>query len=281
MNTALKMISSTTTGFLSTKSSQADLLSGKIPNGVATALLRYKAPTGLHELFRQSDVKLRELQEVLEFDPSAAAVAYSRGQLPLHILGNNDNLITDPIGKNTATIFACMLHRTYPKAVTTRDSEGLMPFVRVIKDWHCWVYESHAKRKETNKGATNYATTLIGKIGEICNIQMMNSLTTSNSEIRGKNINTPATVDDLSARLCPPGVELWEEVEWSFEIMSIVMDEFGGKGSGRAVQKEKQHGSFRKLDPAAIRGADDGTCNSHCESDPGNTEDPVTVGRGR
>lgn len=109
MNTALKVISNTTTGFLSSKSSQADLLSGNIPNGVARALLRYEAPTRLHELCRQSDVKLRELQEVLECDPSAAAVADSRGQYPLHILGNNDDLITDPIGKNTATVFACML----------------------------------------------------------------------------------------------------------------------------------------------------------------------------
>lgn len=133
-----------------------------------------------------------------------------------------------------------------------------MPFVRVIKDWHCWVYESHAKQKETNKGATNYATTIIGKIGEISNIQKINSLTTSNSEIRGKNVNTPATVDDLSARLCPPGVELWEEVQWSFEIISIFMDEFGGKGGGRVAQKEKQRGSFRKLDATAGRGVDDG-----------------------
>ena len=116
-------------------------------------------PTKLHELCNLPEITLSDLQDELERNPHAVSVQDSNGRLPLHVLGDNDRLVTTPIGRQTATSFCWTLMHAYPLGITTRDNLGHMPFVGVIEDWIHYTYSQHRKKQIRNGSLIGAHTT--------------------------------------------------------------------------------------------------------------------------
>mmetsp|Transcript_7453 Transcript_7453/g.20678 ORF Transcript_7453/g.20678 Transcript_7453/m.20678 type:complete len:985 (+) Transcript_7453:84-3038(+) len=155
-------------------------------------------PTELHHLCSQSFVTADELYECYNKDPKAVGVRDAKGRYPLHILGDNESLITSSGGRQIATSFARHLFEQYPEAITFPDANGDLPFFTLISDWIQWATEKRMK----DESKTNYAARSDGDLD--------NSIFYDSS--RG------------SKRFRFPRVELWEEVEWCFLMISIELD---------------------------------------------------------
>lgn len=197
------------------------------------------APTKLHELCQNPDIALRDLEKELEENPAAAAIKDARGRLPLHILGDNDDLVSSAQGRATASSFASQLIVAYPDAITTNDNDGFMPFVRLISDWHTWVYEKQTQSRGIKKAATNLFG-IIGSIGENF-ASSPKDVTETETEAESEHYSSHDT-STLSSRSFPQ-VEMWEEVKWCFQMLSVAMDEMGGKTDVVTHKFRRRHGS--------------------------------------
>jgi hypothetical protein len=122
-------------------------------------------PTRLHQLCSEDDVTLEELSLALEMDPESAKVKDGKGRYPLHVLGDNDELVSTATGRHTATVFAAQLMAAHPDAMLTLDEQGLMPFVSIVRDWLVWVYRSHEDSRKSNKNSSAYKTGMAAILG--------------------------------------------------------------------------------------------------------------------
>ena len=191
----------------------------------------YLPPTRLHRLCAESDVVLSQLVDELESNPQSASIKDSLGRFPLHVLGLNDDLLSSMIGQATASEFALTLMQAYPDAITTKDDDGFMPFVELIKIWHDWVYDQNAKSKDSARPAFMGADR-IREVFVDMDFSSVNNASRSNDNMgRGASDNRVSNVSETSARSFPT-VDLWNEVEWCFDMLSEAMDEFGGKSGG-------------------------------------------------
>lgn len=125
------------------KAALATKVKCKIPESILEARIEEKShsmrpgssPTMLHELCARENVGLEELFDCLADDPEALRVKDTLGRHPLHILGDNEALITSMSGRETATIFAGHIINEYPSAALNKDNDGFLPFCRIIADW--------------------------------------------------------------------------------------------------------------------------------------------------
>lgn len=191
-------------------------------NSSRSRLIVCDAPTRLHELCQKPDVMLGELQEELEHHPEAVKIKDDRGRLPLHILGDNDDLVSNLLGKVAATTFATQLIHAYPESVVQKDSEGWMPFVRMIYDWHAWIYEEHVKAKQSSQ-ASNAANRLLGAF-----VDDLRGIEERDNREDVSTVSSNARLVNVSSRSFPQ-IDIWDEVIWCFEMLSVAMDELGGK----------------------------------------------------
>ena len=109
---------------------------------------RCETPTKLHDLCSRSEVTLQELQDAVFENPDSVKISDVKRCLPLHILADNDELVSCLVGKATATALAQQLKRAHPSGIAKVDSDGLIPFGRLVKDLQVWLYEAHRKAKE-------------------------------------------------------------------------------------------------------------------------------------
>jgi hypothetical protein len=122
-------------------------------------------PTRLHQLCTECDITLEELSLALEMDPESAKVKDEKGRYPLHVLGDNDELVSTVTGRQTATAFAAQLMAANPDAMLTLDEQGLMPFVSIVRDWLVWVYRSHEDSRKNNKNSSAYTGGMAAILG--------------------------------------------------------------------------------------------------------------------
>jgi hypothetical protein len=158
--------------------------------------------TKLHRLCAEPDVTLQALEDALAAEPQAASTKDSCGQLPLHILGDNNALVSNPQGMYVATTFCLELMRAYPQAITEQDESGLMPFVCLVDDWVVWVYETHKKKTRGGLGA---------QLAELAGGLQSSIVSDDTSRRRSMHMH--------------PEVEVWEEVQWCLAMLSLGMDE--------------------------------------------------------
>lgn len=111
-------------------------------------------PSRLHELCAEPDATLAELIECLENNKEAVALKDETGKLPLHILGDNEGLVSSSQGKQVASAFAWKLMEADPEAMVVLDKHGHMPFVTLIADWVTWVYENHKKLRKAKQAVS-------------------------------------------------------------------------------------------------------------------------------
>jgi len=171
-------------------------------------------PTRLHQLCAQSrGVTLDDLFDCLGDYPDAIKVKDDLGRYPLHILGDNEAMIQSQSGRETLTAFAGHIISENAAAAVAKDNDGFMPFCRIIADWIDWANDEHKKKKNQGSGRFNAA----GK--DVFYDQGGKGSGSSTSRWFGVSV--------LSQRIkLFPRVEVWEEVEWCFSMLSTVLDIF-------------------------------------------------------
>ena len=96
--------------------------------------------TILHHLGAQQTIDFRHFADLLEQHPALAKRHDANGQLPLHVLGSNIELLNFGEGQKVATRCALLLMNTYPDSIITVDAEGRMPFTHLIVKWVKWTH---------------------------------------------------------------------------------------------------------------------------------------------
>jgi hypothetical protein len=193
--------------------------------------------TRLHIQCGNPDTTLQQLHDAFTRNPEAVFIQNSRGCLPLHILADNEELVQITDGRDIATTFALELMRAHPESVTCKDISGNMPFMGLIRDWLDWAYETVRGGKFSKRKSPNM------KFGVGAVDRLRDRISTFHS-----NNDDSRELDDVglpreggrkawlpnasSSSQLFPRVSLWHEVEWCFSMLSLVMDELGGKSGG-------------------------------------------------
>jgi hypothetical protein len=222
-------------------------------------------PTKLHALCAEANVSLAELEAALSEDPKSVSVLDGRERTPLHIIADNDSLFCDRQGKFVVMNFVLILIKAYPGAITMVDSSERMPFVPLIEDWCIWVYEKHEQESKQRKkeipdpyhsrGARKGATRVIKRVTGQLNDQVdtLRSGSKESVDVEGSD-QASSLLHSRSSRFYPR-VDLWEEVVFCFEMLSLVMDELGGKNGGlHSINREA--GSLQSSDDDKTARAD-------------------------
>jgi hypothetical protein len=81
--------------------------------------------------------------------------ADDKGQLALHVLGNNSKLLNYPEGQRLARKCAVYLMELYPNAIVITDHDGHMPFTYLIQKWVEWTFLQDPAIGKGNKKDTN------------------------------------------------------------------------------------------------------------------------------
>lgn len=236
-------------------------------------------PTRLHQLCAESNIRLKDLEEAFQHEPHAAYTVDARGRTPLHIIGDNDSLFGDPAGKFVAASFIGRLIRAYPKAITLLDESERMPFVPLIEDWCIWVYETHEGLSERRSGrpadgsqqqqqqshqsqggvssGLRGANQLLERVTEGLThpVDLFRSLNPYHNDLehqlaqsKKKSLYKP---EMSRSYLYYPRVVLWEEVEFAFEMLSMIMEELGGKNGGLFTSSKDSDDRISRKDKKA------------------------------
>ena len=194
----------------------------------------------LHFLCAQPTVTLDELHNGLNQSTNAIRTKDASGRLPLHILGDNETLITSDKGRNVATLFAGHLMNEYPHATTTADDDGFIPFARLIADWIDWANDQVKAKEEEQQQGEGEIEDLGDEGGGGGNNKNKNELDDNLDFYPGRPSSLFGSRKSTSAGAMTqhwhigsyykkifPRVEVWEEVEWCFSMLSAELDLLG------------------------------------------------------
>jgi hypothetical protein len=196
--------------------------------------------TRLHIQCGKPDTTLHQLRDAFIRNPEAVSIRNSRGCLPLHILADNEELAQNPQGRELATTFALELMRAHPESVTCKDISGNMPFMGLIRAWLDWVYET-VKKSKGSKARNPNAKSGVGAVDRLRDrISILHSNKDDSPRVSSHDLNDTALPPQGGRKSWLPSgssqsfprVSLWHEVEWCFSMLSLVMDELGGRSGG-------------------------------------------------
>ena len=144
----------------------------------------------------------KDLRELLEVFPFAAYCADEKGRLPLHTLGENEELTREPQGRQRATLLAKTLIKAYPESVRYPDGQGYLPFVSVVYHWVEETYSTAVAEMKLEK-------------------------------------EIPKGTEVSYDRVFPQS-ELLPSVEWCLDMLALVLDDMVGRGLLKAAPVEEQ-----------------------------------------
>ena len=153
-----------------------------------------------------------DLRELLEVFPFAAYCADDKGRLPLHTLAENGALMQDPQGRQRATNLAKILIKAYPESVKYPDSDGMLPFVALVRDWIEVSYEDLTSdiEKELKGGTSGVAK--------------------KNTSRGSGQLGADGEYKSIAYDKLFPDTKMVPHVEWCLHMMSIVLDDMVGQG---------------------------------------------------
>lgn len=218
--------------------------------GMDTDVGQTSPPTKLHFLCAQESVSLLHLQTELASSPSSASLPDAQGRLPLHILGDNVDLISTKYGKSTASKFALHLMKVYPEAITTPDALGFYPFVSLVHDWEKWTYQSFDCKRAPSKMFVP-ASRLFGRVADAvtnAGVEFSHAMERSFHGSLPTNTEISSSLSKAVSTHLFPRVTLWEDVEWCLEMLSVAMDELGGRNGGLHDSENDASGEFNERD---------------------------------
>jgi hypothetical protein len=177
--------------------------------------------TALHELCSQRDVALRHLMDALVEDPGAASALDVKGNLPLHILSENEELLSTRYGREDAHDFALELIEAYPESLVIRNNDGRVPFTALIVDWVRRTYERHEDKESSGRGRAPHPFSL--------HHLTPGGTSTYNSKDVLHDGNTGVPSATPTSRSLPLEVVVHPAVEWNFSMLSLGLDHIHGK----------------------------------------------------
>lgn len=183
--------------------------------------------TALHRLCAsQSLLNVRRLLELVQHHPDMVRQQDDNGQLPLHVLGNNPDLLNYHEGQQAARKCALSMMNAYPNAIVTRDVEGRMPFTYLILKWVEWTFQQDSVN--TKAAAAKDPRSSIATAVSHFSARISERRTKSRQEEDSRS-KLECLQDSLtrSNNRFPP-VMIFDEVEFCFEMLSVAMDRLGG-----------------------------------------------------
>jgi hypothetical protein len=174
----------------------------------------------LHELLASPDVTLKAVDDLVSKSRALQSLPDSRGRLPLHILGCNRELLSSPEGRLVATRCAQYLMEVNPRAITTADHDGHVPFTYSIKKWVEWTFMQAPSEKKKDGTSSFFG----GLAVPFSSIPSAWSMETKKADAGASSM----ILNNDSVKRFPPA-EITESVEWCFEMLSAAMDHLGGK----------------------------------------------------
>lgn len=242
-------------------------------------------PTRLHQLLSSGSGNSKSATTILSdlehfvIRPKDAATPDTDGRLPLHLLGDNDELISSSITaawdtagreEDVLSVFGVRLMQAYPEAITALDAGGHMPFVRLVEDWVNWVQEMKRQRQTKRRRKDVLTGILFHHGGSKTSEPQSNSSSMAaaaavsrgsgrghpsvdSSDADGVSVFSQAAIDTLASgitvNLESSGVELWEEVEWCFTMLSKEIDVLRECDSAPGAHHLEEDGVSDDLDP--------------------------------
>lgn len=202
--------------------------------------------TVLHHLCASQIIDFRRFSDLVEQFPAMVKQQDARGQLPLHILGNNSELINYGDGQKVGTKCAILLMDSHPQGIVTVDADGRMPFTQLIVKWIKWTFDQEQiKSRHGSSSLRGFRDGGLSAVVFKLN-QRFHSIHSSRSSKYARNGAKESSGHDVSAcgghsnldslRDCVnrssnrfPPVMVFDEVEWCFQMLSYGMDHLGGK----------------------------------------------------
>jgi hypothetical protein len=202
--------------------------------------------TVLHHLCASPTIDFRRFSDLVEQFPTMVKQTDARGQLPLHILGNNSELINYGDGQKLGTRCAILLMDKYPQGIVTEDAEGRMPFTQLIVKWVQWTFDQEQLNSKHSLSPSHSLrdgglSSVMSKLNQTFH-SIHGSKSSKHAPQEGKAMSVNdmmacgghSTLDSLrdcvnkSSNRFPP-VMIFDEVEWCFQMLSQGMDHLGGK----------------------------------------------------
>jgi hypothetical protein len=193
--------------------------------------------TLLHHLLASQEVTVERIRDIIEQHPAMLRIRDTNGRLPLHILGNNCNFLSTLEGQAVAKQCAMLLMDAFPASVIAEDNQNHMPFVFLIHKWVEWAHMQTEKLSDSQPGLMHTSKltmqTAFRRIQSATTPLMKVRLPSASQTIPASG-NTHAQSkkdwDDAFSKSSRslPLVFVSEEVEWSFQMLSLGLDYLGG-----------------------------------------------------
>jgi len=94
----------------------------------------FRKSTQLHYLCTKTNANIDKLKFLLKSKPEFASTQDVQGRLPLHLIGQNEELLFGH-KKKEVSMFIKELTAAYPAGITTLDNQNLIPFTHSIASW--------------------------------------------------------------------------------------------------------------------------------------------------
>lgn len=201
----------------------------------------------LHALCSESSPQTfqKDWEAVLSNHSDAVFILDGRQRTPLHVLVENDDLLRDKSGRSTLLHVILVLIKAHPQAIIMKDSSGRIPFVSLLEEWFQWVYEMadiETQQQRTQLHPSRVLEQITSRFNEQVDTVMSGGIL---SGVMRRNGDTAAlSLSDLAIDLYP-SVEIWEEVDFCLQIMSMIVQEFQGKQLGILLDHSTRTASLK------------------------------------
>jgi len=122
--------------------------------------------------------------------------------------------------------------KAYPDAIDAIDETGCMPFAALVKDWECWLYGVDLSNPDASADS----------LAEAAASRVASALSHADDAADGSAwaARPSSKEDNKCMRRMYPQVDVWEEVLFCWDMLSLALDELGGKNGGLRKLEKKQ-----------------------------------------
>lgn len=182
----------------------------------------------LHGLCSTTTVQLFTLDSCLQSNPHWAVTVDANGRLPLHILCNNEFLLSTDTGRYTADVFGRELLMQHQLALVQRDEQGQLPCFPLI---HAWVERCCSSIKDSDD-------------------ESKEPMLPEHAASEANETAPPAGKQDSKVADVPANnaIEMNKTTAWCLDFLSHGMDLYAGVNTTRHSRRRLfSHTSQRKL----------------------------------
>lgn len=185
----------------------------------------------LHSLCSTPTVQLFTLDSCLQSNLHLAVTADTNGRLPLHVLCNNEALLSTDTGRYVADVFGRELLMQHPLALVQRDEQGQLPCLPLI---HTWVERCYSSIIKDSDDESKEPITVMLPEHDAASEANETALPAGK---QGSMVGVPAS----------SVIEMNQTTEWCLNFLSYGMDFYAGSNITHHSRRLFSHASQRKL----------------------------------